>query len=295
MDNKDLLNKLRGLEDQELEKIAEEFPPLNDADKARIISKCLEKTNDTDNPEGVTVSGTEKYKRPVWYKFAATAAALTLAVLGLGGTVYLTKNMKDPSASDMANQSTSARGAGAGTYTISEQVKENAVTTVVTSTSLVTTTTTCTSSSVSTTDSTSTTNDTTTSTTDTTTETSTATADPMNTETTAVTEPSTETHTETTTVKLPVGYWSSEYEGKERHWLFYHDGSGGKFHNAETGMGLAFTIDTYDETVIFHIGSSEDSSKARITWYNADSFAIDWEENDIHEVFTFDPDEKIEN
>ncbi len=298
MDNKELLNKLGGLEDHEIEKVAEEFPPLSDEDKSRIIQKCLDKTTDTDGAEGETVSGTEIYSRPKWYKFAATAAAIAIAAIGICGTVYLTRNMSDPSASDKQNQSTSAQGAAVSSYTITEHVKENEKTNTAVVTSAPVTTTTATEKPyvAYTTETSSTSSETTSSTTETTTETDVTTIDPLNTETTAAaTEPATETHTETVTVKLPVGYWKSEEDGRERYWLFYHDGSGGKFHFAETGTGLSFTVDAEEDHAVFHFGSADESTKARITWYNSESFAIDWEETNSHELFEADPDEKIED
>lgn len=95
---KDFMNQLSNLDDFSVEEIAEKYPALNKSAKKRILKQCLKKDSfsdetDCDGEGRITISGTERYNRKPWYKFAASAAAFVIAVGGITGVFMLGRNL----------------------------------------------------------------------------------------------------------------------------------------------------------------------------------------------------------
>lgn len=74
----------------------EQLPLLTDTEKERIYTMSENKFRNTDINEehdsGTTVSGVERYSRPVWKRRLSAVAAAAVILLGTGGGVYLLKN-----------------------------------------------------------------------------------------------------------------------------------------------------------------------------------------------------------
>ena len=88
--NKDMLNELSGLDPETVEKLAENAPELDKSTQERILKRCMAK--DMSECE-LTVSGTERYRRPKFRNFAAAAAAVVL-IGGISGAFALGSHMK---------------------------------------------------------------------------------------------------------------------------------------------------------------------------------------------------------
>ena len=80
--------------------------------------------------------------------------------------------------------------------------------------------------------------------------------------------------------------------GEVRYFWFDDDGSG-RFEDAETGMGLGFTLDyleVYNEDgttdTIFHIGSVDDNTFAKIAYGEDGTLLVKWQDG-AEEVFTY--------
>ncbi len=300
---KELEKLLRSLSEEAEEVIAEEYPPLDDAAHQRILMKCgltdelpdikFEQNEMKEEIDDFTVTGTELYKRPVWYKFAASAAAVVLAAAGIGGAIALSRNGRpdiDPnhgasmSADTTDPEESTINGAVKATSPSAEAATESATVEDATDYSPVISTTEVTTEA----------------TTSSTTETTTApeeTTDPAEAEeptettTTAAEEPTGPVED----AKLPEGYWVSESSEGKRYWVFFSDGSGGTYVDAGSGMGLGFMMDIEGTSLTFHIGSIDDDTPAQITWHGTDSFTLRWTEHDLEEEFSPDPEEHINN
>lgn len=74
----------------------EQLPLLTDTEKERIYTMSENKFKNNDIHEekdnGMTVSGVERYSRPVWKRRLSAVAAAAVILLGTGGGVYLLKN-----------------------------------------------------------------------------------------------------------------------------------------------------------------------------------------------------------
>lgn len=95
---KDFMNQLNNLDDLSVEEIAENYPALDEHSKKRILKKCMKKSGfstdtDDDGREEIIVSGTERYNRASWYKYAASAAAFVIAAVGITSVVLLHRNL----------------------------------------------------------------------------------------------------------------------------------------------------------------------------------------------------------
>lgn len=94
---KDFMEQLNNLDDISVEEIAENYPALDEHSKKRILNKCMKKSGFSDNTddgrEEMVVSGTERYNRAVWYKYAASAAAFVIAVVGITSVVLIHRNL----------------------------------------------------------------------------------------------------------------------------------------------------------------------------------------------------------
>lgn len=95
--DKDFMDQLSNLDDSSVEEIAENYPALYGNTKKRILKKCLKKDGFSNEIEGdgkevITISGTERYKSRPWYRFAASAAAFVVAVVGITSVFMLNRN-----------------------------------------------------------------------------------------------------------------------------------------------------------------------------------------------------------
>lgn len=95
---KDLMNQLSDLDDFSVEEIAEKYPALSGNTKKRILKKCKQKDSsysgiESDGENSISISGTERYDRKLWYKFAATAAAFVVAVVGISSVFIVNRDL----------------------------------------------------------------------------------------------------------------------------------------------------------------------------------------------------------
>ena len=103
---KDFMEQLNDLDEEAVSEIAENFPALDDNEKKRILKQCLQKSGlpdddieiieeieSFDDDDEVSVSGIERYDTPVWRKYASSAAALVVAVVGIASVIVLHGNM----------------------------------------------------------------------------------------------------------------------------------------------------------------------------------------------------------
>lgn len=300
MNEKDIFNGLHDMPDEIVEDIAEKYPALDKEQQERLVELCISKSDknkdiDTDkdkkkdyiDDEGeLVVSGTEKYKRPTMYRFAASVAAVFLLGLGCMGIMKINR---DFNVSDDTEEGT--------VYTTS--ITETTATTTTTARTTATTVTTSTTTEK-TTETTAftpvvtqyapvvtTTETTTTTTTTATTTTTTAT-------TTTTTDKKDEHNSTTTQAVCPVGYYKSYSNERERYWNFYSDGSGGAYVFADTGMGLAFTLDANKEDIMFHFASAENNTPAILSWNDDNTFWIEWTDSGETEYFEPDTEKTID-
>ncbi len=105
--------------DDVFSRMGDEFPeqlPLLSAEERNRIYKMSERkfnkdTDDVSFNEGITVSGVERYSRPVWKRRLASVAAAGVLLAGSGGLLYYVKNgildgFNDRVAVDMMSPST---------------------------------------------------------------------------------------------------------------------------------------------------------------------------------------------
>lgn len=84
-------------DDMTIDKISQEFPVLTKEEKERIFAMSEKKydssteknTNNTEFSDETEVSGVERYKRPIWYKYMSIAAAVVLMAGGISGSLML--------------------------------------------------------------------------------------------------------------------------------------------------------------------------------------------------------------
>lgn len=122
MNEKDFMEKLNNLDDESVEEIAENYPVLDENSKRRILKQCMKKsglsdsdieitenTEDTDIYENAeeenSVSGIERYDRPLWHRYIGSAAALIVAIVGIASVVVLHGNMNNNDNFDISNPS----------------------------------------------------------------------------------------------------------------------------------------------------------------------------------------------
>lgn len=104
-EEKDFVNRLKDFDDDIVEEIAGSYPALNEETKERILKKCISAYGgeSEENGEELTVSGTEPYTRPKWYKYASYVAVAVVAVVGVGSVAMLHRNMNTVDTFDMKN------------------------------------------------------------------------------------------------------------------------------------------------------------------------------------------------
>ncbi|MCR5600865.1 MAG: hypothetical protein K6G33_09030 [Ruminococcus sp.] len=103
------LDILENADDSEIKRIAE-FNSVPDSAKERMfdISRKIynEKTNTNARSNGIEVSGVEQYRKTVWQKFVAAAAALVLTAGAVSGGAWLIRNRKNVHTISTENETT---------------------------------------------------------------------------------------------------------------------------------------------------------------------------------------------
>ncbi|MDE7365321.1 MAG: hypothetical protein K2N27_10665 [Ruminococcus sp.] len=120
---------LNNLDDADVEKISETVPALDKQAKKRILEKCMSRMTETDSEYGTTVSGIEKYSRPHIMHYISTAAACLLAVVGIGGMIFINRNIGTPPDDLQTAQYTAVTTSGETTISSSESTTVTTVTT----------------------------------------------------------------------------------------------------------------------------------------------------------------------
>ena len=288
------------------EELSKDLPPLSDEDKKRIADSVMKKLGGTASgnddasaePE-ITVSGTEMYCRPKWYRYAASAAALVVAVIGIGGVVMMNRHSG-------GNQSGQSSQVSTG-FTVNTFVAP-ATTSAASSYAATTTTSAVTTASLQTalavvsetpavsteTVSTSQTTETSASTAETTETTSVSSTTDTDTQTTSASTTETEPVTTTASEPLPFreGVWKAESaDGNEREISFYSnpDGYGGSITATDDnpyGYGLPFQCEVEGNTIVFHIASVDNITRAEYTVIGEDTVTLDWD-NGTSETLTY--------
>lgn len=111
------LSELKDIDDASVEELSHVCPMLGRSAKKRILEKCLEKTEEAGfAPDGITVSGTEIYSRPIWRRIAGTAAAAAAAIAVISCALYLRKTIDPPVKDPLA---------GAVSSRVEENTEEN--------------------------------------------------------------------------------------------------------------------------------------------------------------------------
>lgn len=297
-DKDDIMNLLHDLDDEAVEEIAERYPLLDDEDQDRLVSLCLKKTDgagssDEERTGELSVSGTEQYRRPHWYKFAASAAAVVLAAVGITGiaamnrTVNRFKDSNLPGAPGEPDEISVSTVLVTDSYSGGKKSEEEATKAVrpVTTTSTVTTTVTTSSSTV--------TESLTTTVTTTTEEiVSTTTTEELPTDavTTADDVFTPEVTTTAVDVRAPIGSWTSGNDNSRKTWHFFSDGNDGRFILDEMGIGISFDYEISGDSITFHMGGDDAETPARIEWLTDNSFVIYWKETGAEELLMALPD-----
>ena len=88
-------------------------------------------------------------------------------------------------------------------------------------------------------------------------------------------------------------YQAVDESGNVRDFWFFGDGSGGRFEDAQNGMGLGFTfeyLEIYNEDgstdVIFHMGTIDDNTRGKIAHDENGNLILTWEDG-TKERFTY--------
>ena len=300
-----LYEMMHGQPEDRAEELSEFLPPLSDDDKKRIAESVMKKLDsntqcsaDTSAEPEITVSGTEMYRRPKWYRYAASAAALAVAVIGIGSVALMNRHTggnQGGQSSQVATgftvntfvATTTAAATTAAATTTTSAVTAAAVQTapvVVSETPAVSTETV----------STSLTTETSASTTETTETTSVSSTTVTDTQTTAASTTETEPVTTTASEPLPFreGVWKAESaDGSEREISFYSnpDGYGGSITATDDnpyGYGLPFQCEVEGNTIVFHIASVDNITRAEYTVIGEDTVTLDWD-NGSSETLTY--------
>jgi len=107
--DKDFMERLTDLDDESVEEIAQDYPALDEKAQKRILKQCLRKSglpdgdieitqntgiyeDDSDEDE-ISVSGIERYERPLWHKYVSSVAVMAVAVIGIASVVLLKGNL----------------------------------------------------------------------------------------------------------------------------------------------------------------------------------------------------------
>ncbi len=99
------------IDNETAEKLADDYPVLNDDEKERLYAMSKRKYNIDDMSEinNTEVSGVEKYSKPKWYKGVSVAAAAVLVFAGIGGSMaVISRNGHAPSTDVVSEATTEA-------------------------------------------------------------------------------------------------------------------------------------------------------------------------------------------
>ena len=274
---KDHLAELKDIDGDPLEELADFYPMLGRSAKKRILEKCLEKTDEAEFQNGITVTGTEIYKRPVWSIVLGAAAAIAAVCAALTGGILLNRNSNP----DVLHEVSSEPSEIAVVTTTEKKV--TATTTAATTTSAVTTTADVaihveTSEYVVYTTSAVFTESTTSTETTETTETTTTDVTTTSGEGESTTDGDSEITTTETTAETAIdltGSWSASGGGNSRVFDFHADGCSGKVSAAETSISFSYSL---NNDVIFFNFNSEDaeSEGGTIIRMSDSSFELHW-------------------
>ena len=284
----DLFKLLSPSDDTDIEMLAEESPLPDEDMQKRIVEKCLRKSGIEEELTEERVSA-EIFSRPRWTRFAASAAALVLAIAGGAGVMMINRSMKNSSPVISESSSVTVTRPAAETFTepgtsneLTDEVREAAPGPSVTTVTAYTAGTAETSAPYS----------------------------PAVTATEAV-QPETESETESAVSgepkesdqvihlpsngTLPYGYWKSSGSFGEMSWHFYSTNSGAMGECAVNGEYYGFfnyTSDNGKITINWYAGKLAcTASKGTISGMDngpADPFDITWDGGGS-DHFTFDP------
>lgn len=99
------------IDNETAEKLADDYPVLNEDEKERLYAMSKRKYNIDDMSEinNTEVSGVEKYSKPKWYKGVSVAAAAVLVFAGIGGSMaVISRNGHAPSTDVVSEATTEA-------------------------------------------------------------------------------------------------------------------------------------------------------------------------------------------
>lgn len=295
----DVLKLLHDLDDEAVEEIAERYPIMDSEEQDALVDMCLKKTSadacgsDEERTGEITVSGTEQYKRPRWYRYVTSAAALVLATVGISGVVAMNHTMNRFKDSNLPGASGDDQSASVSTVIMtdaysgskrSDAAATKAVKPVTTTTSA---TTTVTTSSTTVTETHATTD---TTTTEEIVATTTTEVMPTDAVTTAVDDDIPEMTTTVVDARAPIGVWSSGSDSSRKIWHFFSDGNDGRLILDDMGIGINFDYDISGDTIMFHMGGEDDDTPARIEWLTDSSLVIFWKESGVEEMLRAVPE-----
>lgn len=119
------------IDNETAEKLADDYPVLNDDEKERLYAMSKRKYNIDDMSEinNTEVSGVEKYSKPKWYKGVSVAAAAVLVFAGIGGSMaVISRNGHAPS-TDVVSEATTEAATEAETEEATEATEVTEATT----------------------------------------------------------------------------------------------------------------------------------------------------------------------
>ena len=97
------LTMLENADNETIKQIAENCP-ASDEEMERMFAMSRkiynERTKESNNKDNIEVSGVERYRKPVWQKFTAVAAALVLTGGVIAGGMYFMKNKNNFNTND---------------------------------------------------------------------------------------------------------------------------------------------------------------------------------------------------
>lgn len=282
---------LTGLDDETVERLAERYPVTDEETKDRIMKKFLAKagagiSEDEDFSEpGITVSGTERYRKPAWSRYIGTAAALVLAlggIMGIGFMNHSFSGVTDPRADLPTEQATTVASTEPAETATEPAVTTEALPVIAESDNEKPAVTTVVVTTVTTEETTETTETTSTEETAETTETVPSPSEP---ETSTATAPEEPPEPEVTPEMLEGTWTSVNSDGNTVDYIIrIHDGEAGGQRTVNSpdnihGIGNTFSVDINGRELIFHFVTVYDNTTATISWEGdspRDGFTLTW-------------------
>ena len=304
--NRDERFDLTGLDDETVEKLAAKYPVNDEDTKNRIMEKFLAKTGydpgmyeDDSEPE-ITVSGTERYHRPLWSKYIGTAAALMLAFGSIFGLMKLNSGFGAPPEPAFA---TLPAATDCSTEPVTDDDMPEATDAAVTTEAVVFTAPAAVNEKETTAASTETDDTETTAYTDTTdtgetgTGTDTGTSAASTEHTTVETTPAEDDPENDRIREMLTGTWTATGEdGDVYEYTFttYEDGFFGGIRTElspenEMRLGNPYVVDVDGKHLMFHVFTATDNTPATISWEGTslrDGFTLVWESDGSALKFT---------